>query len=97
MADRAAWVRGLIEKRWQKRVAHIRAIAEEAATSPLPPEATLGRRILEALDGIDPSPMVFVSRADLDLVMNHAGDPATVAEYPAAAHRIQDALGGRHG
>ena len=40
---------------------------------------------------------VRVRRADLDLVMNGAGDPARVAEYPAAAQRIQDAIGGRRG
>jgi hypothetical protein len=38
--------------------------------------------------------MVAVRRADLDLVMNHAGDPSTVAGYPAAAQRIRDALEG---
>ncbi|MEV4287387.1 hypothetical protein AB0K40_17925 [Nonomuraea bangladeshensis] len=41
---------------------------------------------------------VLVARADLDLVMNRAGDPTTVAEYPAACQRVRDALeGGRRG
>nr|SAP16278.1 hypothetical protein BN4615_P10941 [Nonomuraea gerenzanensis] len=31
---------------------------------------------------------------DLDLVMNHAGNPARAAEYPAAAERIQAAIEG---
>jgi hypothetical protein len=40
---------------------------------------------------------VTVSAADLDMVMNHAGDPARVADYPAAAMRIRQALeGARH-
>ncbi|MFI6793646.1 hypothetical protein ACIBG4_40580 [Nonomuraea sp. NPDC050383] len=35
---------------------------------------------------------VTVSWADLDLVMNHAGNPQRIAEYPAACQRIRDAL-----
>jgi hypothetical protein len=50
------------------------------------------------LDGSAWTGVVTVCREDLDLVMNHAGDPSTVTEYPAAAQRIRDALeGGRRG
>ncbi|MER7500471.1 hypothetical protein AB0L05_27815 [Nonomuraea pusilla] len=41
---------------------------------------------------------VTVRRADLDLVMNHAGNPQHLAEYPAACERIRHALeGDQHG
>lgn len=37
---------------------------------------------------------VLEARADLDLAMNHAGDPQRIAEYPAAVQRIRDAIEG---
>ena len=41
---------------------------------------------------------VMVRRADLDLVMNGAGDATRTASYPAACQRIRDALqGGQRG
>ncbi|NUW45571.1 hypothetical protein [Nonomuraea rhodomycinica] len=50
------------------------------------------RDLLVVLAGQDLPGMVTVARADLDLVMNHAGNPLRVAEYPAACQRIRDAL-----
>ncbi|GAA3172681.1 hypothetical protein [Nonomuraea roseoviolacea] len=56
------------------------------------------RDLLAVLDGQDLPGMVTVARDDLDLVMNHAGDPTAIADYPAAAQRIRDALeGDQHG
>ena len=94
MADRAAWERGLIEKRWQGRLVNVRAIAEEAAASQHPEEAALGQRLLEALDGIESPSMVAVSRADLDLAVNHAGDPQRVVAYSVAVQRLRGAIEG---
>lgn len=55
--------------------------------------AQLVEHIADTFDGaLELTDLVLVSAADLDLVMNHAGDPATVVEYPAAALRIQDAI-----
>lgn len=36
--------------------------------------------------------LVLVSRADLDMVMNHAGDPASLTAYPAACQRLRTTL-----
>ena len=42
--------------------------------------------------------LAVVRRADLDLVMNGAGDATRTTDYPAACQRIQDALeGGQRG
>ncbi|MFB4275771.1 hypothetical protein ACBJ59_10800 [Nonomuraea sp. MTCD27] len=60
-----------------------------------------GRQVLRDLSEALTGPAgryVAVLLADLDLVMNHAGDPQRVAEYPAAAQRVRDALeGGQRG
>lgn len=55
-------------------------------------------KLLELRIGLEGEAFVAVRRADLDLVMNGAGDATRTADYPAACQRIRDALGGgRHG
>ena len=54
-------------------------------------------KLLELRIGLEGEAFVAVRRADLDLVMNGAGDATRTASYPAACQRIRDALGGRHG
>ncbi|MCK2219727.1 hypothetical protein MF672_038920 [Actinomadura sp. ATCC 31491] len=75
-------------------IAAVRQLCEEAKTDQDAPGLwLLAEKILAALDGPDLRE-VTVSARDLDLVMNHAGDPAHIADYPAAAQRVRDALEG---
>jgi hypothetical protein len=53
--------------------------------------AIIGATFEGALEHTD---LVLVSRTDLDTVINRAGDPASLATYPAAMQHIQDAIKG---
>ncbi|MET8866507.1 hypothetical protein ABZW11_26515 [Nonomuraea sp. NPDC004580] len=66
----------------------------------VPPPAENGvlARMLEAARARRDDGMVVVRRADLDLVMNGAGDATRMTNWADACQRIRDALeGGRHG
>ncbi|MEV4174007.1 hypothetical protein [Nonomuraea sp. NPDC049709] len=47
---------------------------------------------VDFLDFLADEGYTVVSVADLDLVMNHAGNPTKVADYPAASDRVQAAI-----
>lgn len=78
-------------------VARVRHLSElTIATSIRLGAIEQARDTLAVLDGLG-ADLVAVRIADLDMVMNHAGDPAAVAEYPPAAERVRQALeGARH-
>lgn len=62
---------------------------------PVSPSAVARLASLAALAAIKEEGMVTVSRADLDTVLNRAGHPGSIATYPAAMQRIQDAINNR--
>jgi hypothetical protein len=69
---------------------------DEGAAITVPSNVVINERHVEDVQPLDD--LVVVSRAALDLVMNRAGDPASLATYPAAMQHIQDAItGGNRG